>query len=75
MIIVLWNKEFNYYKEKPLELAMAKHKLERRNVRLEQTYEVQNQGYNCGDSTYIVGSNPFSSMHVHYNVGSYEGGA
>jgi hypothetical protein len=27
-VIVLWNKEFNYYKEQSLELAMAKYKLE-----------------------------------------------
>jgi hypothetical protein len=26
-IFMLWNKEFNYYKEQPLELAMVKHKL------------------------------------------------
>ncbi len=30
MIIVLWNKEFNYYKELPLESTMVKHKLETR---------------------------------------------
>ncbi len=49
---------------------MAKHKLEGGTCFWNQTYEVQNQGYNYGDSTCIVGSNPFSSMHVHNNVGS-----
>jgi hypothetical protein len=39
-----------------------------------QTYEVQNKGYDYGDSTRIVESNPFSSMHVHHN-GNHEGGA
>jgi hypothetical protein len=28
MIFMLWNKEFNYYKEYCLELTMGKHKLE-----------------------------------------------
>jgi hypothetical protein len=28
MIFVLWNKEFNYYKEQHLESTMVKHKLE-----------------------------------------------
>jgi hypothetical protein len=73
-MIIVWNKEFNYYKEKPLESAMAKHKLEGEMCFWNQTYEVQNQGYNCGDSTCIVGSNPFFRMHVHYNKGNYEGG-
>jgi hypothetical protein len=27
-ILVLWNREFNYYKEQPLESVMVKHKLE-----------------------------------------------
>jgi hypothetical protein len=55
MIIVLWNKELNYYKEKPLESPMAKHKLVSGICFWNQTYEVQNQGYNYGDSTRIVG--------------------
>jgi hypothetical protein len=53
---------------------MAKHKFEGGTCFWNQTYEVQNQGYDCGYSTHIVRSNPFSNMHVHYNVGSYEGG-
>jgi hypothetical protein len=28
MIFVLWNKEFNYYKEQGLESTMGKHKFE-----------------------------------------------
>jgi hypothetical protein len=27
MIVVLWNMEFNYYKEQPLKSTMVKHKL------------------------------------------------
>jgi hypothetical protein len=27
-IIILWNKEFNYYKEQPLDSMMVKHELE-----------------------------------------------
>ncbi len=67
---------FNYYKEKPLELAVVKHNFEGGTSFGNQMYEmIWNQGYICGDSTCIVGSNPFSSMHVHYNVGNYEGGS
>ncbi len=40
----------------------------------DQTYEVQNKGYDYGDLARIVESNPFSSMHVHHN-GNHEGGA
>jgi hypothetical protein len=64
MIIVLWNKELNYYKEKPLESPMEKHKLVSGICFWNQTYEVQNQGYNYGDSTRIVGSNPFACMYI-----------
>jgi hypothetical protein len=36
--------------------------------------EIQEKGYSRGNTTCIVGSNPFSNVHVHYDVGSQEGG-
>ncbi len=74
MILMLWNREFNYYKEQHLDTTMGKHKLKvmsssrtkRMKSKTKDTHvEIHND----------VGSNSFLDMHVHHNVGSQEGGA
>jgi len=66
--------ELQLLQGKALELAMVKHNLEGgTSFGTKHMKWFETKDTTCGDSTCIVGSNPFSNMHVHYNVGNYGG--
>ncbi len=75
VIFILWNREFNYYKEQQLNSTMVKHKLKGGMSFGTKCMKSKTKDTIVENSTHIVESNPFSNMHVHHNVGNYKGGA
>lgn len=74
IILVLWDRKFNYYKEQYLGVSNGETQTWSCLIFWSKEDEVQNKGHKCWDLACNVRSNNFPSVHVHHNVGSQKGG-